>query len=328
MEEKNQNSCPQNRCSAGFKTMCGGQALIEGIMMRGPKKQAIVVRKPDGELEVQEKELKFIKDRYPLLGWSLIRGVVNFTDSMYNGVTALMFSAEFFPEEEQEEPSKFELWLDEKLGSDKAASVVITIAVILGMAMSIGLFFLLPTLLGTFVTLFTQSMLVRNVAESQLKIVIFIGYLALCSRMGEMRRVFSYHGAEHKTIFCYEAGLPLTVENVRKQPRHHPRCGTSFLFVVIFVSILVSTVVFAIWPVHNPLLRFLAHLVMLPAIVGVSYEFNRWAGRHDNAVTRVLVAPGLWMQNFTTFEPDDSMIEVGIRALELVLPEEEGSDAW
>ena len=328
MEEKNQNSCPQNNCPAGFKTMCGGQALIEGIMMRGPKKQAIVVRKPDGELEIQEKELKFIKDRYPILGWPLVRGVVNFADSMYNGVTALMFSADFFPEEEDEESSKFEMWLDKKLGSEKAASVVVTLAVILGMAMSIGLFFLLPTLLGTVVTFFTDSMLVRNVAESLLKIVIFIAYLALCSRMGEMKRVFSYHGAEHKTIFCYEAGLPLTVENVRKQPRHHPRCGTSFLFVVIFVSILVSTVVFAIWPVHNALLRFLAHLLMLPAIVGVSYEFNRWAGRHDTPITRILVAPGLWMQNFTTFEPDDSMIEVGIKALELVLPEEEGSDAW
>ena len=194
--------------------------------------------------------------------------------------------------------------------------------------MSVGLFFLLPTLLGTAVTWVTDSMVARNLAESILKIVIFIGYLALCSRMKEMRRVFSYHGAEHKTIFCYESGLHLTVENVRKQPRHHPRCGTSFLFVVIFVSILVSTVVFAIWPIHNVLLRMLAHLAMLPAIVGVSYEFNRWVGRHDGPITRVLVAPGLWLQNFTTFEPDDSMIEVGIKALELVLPEEKGADAW
>jgi len=325
------NTCPQETCPKGFKTMCGGQALIEGIMMRGPKKQAIVVRRQDGELEIQEKELKFIKDRHPWMGWPLIRGVVNFGDSMYNGVTALMFSAEFYPEEEDvpaEEPSKFELWLDEKLGSEKAASVIITLAVILGIGMSIGLFFLLPTLLGGVVRLVTDSMLVRNVAESLLKIVIFIGYLALCSRMKDMRRVFSYHGAEHKTIFCYEAGLPLTVENVRRQPRHHPRCGTSFLFVVIFVSILVSTVVFSIWPMHNAILRFLIHLLMLPAIVGVSYEFNRWVGRHDGPITRILVAPGLWMQNFTTFEPDDSMIEVGIKALELVIPENEGEDKW
>lgn len=328
MEEKEVKHQPS--CAKGFKTMCGGQALIEGIMMRGPKKQAVVVRKPDGGLEIQEKELRFIKDRHPILGWPLIRGVVNFCDSMYNGVTALMYSAEFYPEggEEEEEPSKFEAWLEKRLGSEKAMGFFTTLAVILGMAMSIGLFFLLPTLLGTAVTLVTDSMVARNLAESMLKIIIFVGYLALCSRMKEMKRVFSYHGAEHKTIFCYEAGLPLTVENVRRQPRHHPRCGTSFLFMVIAVSILVSTVVFAIWPVTNPILRFLAHLTMLPVIVGVSYEFNRWAGRHDGPVTRVLVAPGLWLQNFTTFEPDDSMIEVGIKALELVLPEKKGEDAW
>ncbi|MCI9656790.1 MAG: DUF1385 domain-containing protein [Lawsonibacter sp.] len=310
--------------------MCGGQALIEGIMMRGPKKQAVVVRKPDGELEIEEKELQFIKDKHPILGWPLIRGVVNFADSMYNGVTALMYSAQFFPEdgEEEEEPSRFENWLNRHLGSEKATAFITALAVILGMGMSIGLFFLLPTLLGTAITVLTPSMLARNLAESLLKILIFVTYLALCSRMGEMKRVFSYHGAEHKTIFCYEAGLPLTVENVRKQPRHHPRCGTSFLFMVIAISIIVSTVVFAIWPVYNAFLRFLAHLAMLPLIVGVSYEINRWAGRHDGPITRVFIAPGLWLQNFTTFEPDDSMIEVGIRALELVLPEKQGEDAW
>lgn len=312
-----------------FKTMCGGQALIEGIMMRGPKKQAIVVRKSDGELAIQEKELKFIKDKYPVLGWPLIRGVVNFAGSMYNGVTALMYSAEFYPEdEEEEEPSKLEIWLNDRLGSEKLTALITTLAVFLGVAMSIGLFFLLPTLLGTAIRVLTPSMLARNLAESVLKVLIFVAYLAACSRMGEMKRVFSYHGAEHKTIFCYEAGLPLTVENVRKQPRHHPRCGTSFLFMVIAVSILVSTVVFAIWPVQNAFLRFLAHLAMLPLIVGISYEFNRWAGRHDGPVTRLLTAPGLWLQNFTTFEPDDSMIEVGVKALELVLPEIKGEDAW
>ena len=312
-----------------FKTMCGGQALIEGIMMRGPKRQAVVVRKSDGELEIQEKELKFIKDKHPILGWPLIRGVVNFADSMYNGVTALMFSAEFYPEDgEEEEPSKLEVWLNDHLGNEKFTALITTLAVILGLAMSIGLFFLLPTLLGAAITVLTPSMLARNLAESVLKVLIFVAYLAICSRMGEMKRVFSYHGAEHKTIFCYEAGLPLTVENVRRQPRHHPRCGTSFLFMVIAVSILVSTVVFAIWPVHNAILRFLAHLAMLPVIVGISYEFNRWAGRHDGPVTKVFTAPGLWLQNFTTFEPDDSMIEVGIKALELVLPEEKGTDTW
>ena len=318
-------------CKAGFKTTCGGQALIEGIMMRGPQKQAAVVRKPDGELEIRQEELKSTKERCCVLGWPLIRGVVTFLSSMVCGVKMLMWSAEFYPEDEDapdQEPSKFEQWLEKKLGNDKFTSLIITIAVVMGIGLSIVLFFLLPTLLGGLVALITDSMLVRNVAESLLKIVIFVCYLALCSRMKDIRRVFQYHGAEHKTIFCYEAGLELNVDNVRAQPRHHPRCGTSFLFVVIIVSILVSTVVFSVWPITNALLRFLAHLVMLPAIVGVSYEFNRWAGRHDNPVTRVLVAPGLWMQNFTTFEPDDSMIEVGIKALELVLPEEKGADAW
>ncbi len=329
MEEKNSGACPEGSCPKGFKTMCGGQALIEGIMMRGPKKQAIVVRRPDGELEIQEKALKSPQERSPISTLPIVRGVVNFLDANINGVKALMWSAEFYPEDGEEEPDKFDLWLEKTFGSEKAASVITTLAVVLGLGMSIGLFFLLPTALGGLVSLiFPGNMLIRNVSESLLKIAIFVAYLALCSHMKDIHRVFEYHGAEHKTIFCYEAGLPLTVENVRRQPRHHPRCGTSFLFVVIFVSILVSTVVFAIWPVYNVLLRFLAHLVMLPAIVGVSYEFNRYVGRHDNPVTRVLVAPGLWLQNFTTFEPDDSMIEVGIRALELVLPEEKGSDAW
>ncbi len=319
--------------AGGFKTMIGGQALIEGIMMLGPDKKSIVIRRPDGELEVKTEPRKLLKDRFPMAGWPLIRGVVNFLSSNVTGVKALMYSAEFYPEEgedeKDEEPSKFEKWLDEKLGSEKLTTLVVTLSVVLGLCMSIGLFFFLPTLLGGFVsTLAPGNMLVRNLSESLLKIVIFIAYLALCSKTKDIHRVFQYHGAEHKTIFCYEAGLPLTVDNVRPQPRHHPRCGTSFLFVVIIVSILSSTVVFSIWPVYNTLLRFLAHLLMLPLIVAVSYEFNRWVGGHDNALSRFLSAPGLWMQNFTTFEPDDSMMEVGIRALTEVLPEKQGTDAW
>ena len=318
--------------ACAFKTTCGGQALIEGIMMRGPKKQAAVVRRPDGELEIREEELKLLKDRHPIVGVPFIRGVFNFVSSITAGMRMLMWSASFFPEGEEapkdEQPSKLEQWLEKRLGSEKMAAAAVTFAAVVGIGFSILLFFFLPTLLGGAVSLVTDSMLARNLAESLLKIVIFITYLWLVSHMKDIRRVFQYHGAEHKTIFCYEAGLPLTVENVRTQPRHHPRCGTSFLFVVIIVSILVSTVVFSLWPVRQVLLRFLAHLLMLPVIVGVSYEFNRWAGRHDNALTRVLTAPGLWMQNFTTFEPDDSMIEVGIRALELVIPEEKGSDTW
>lgn len=313
-----------------FKTMIGGQALIEGIMMLGPDKRAIVVRKPDGELEVKVEPRTAVKDKYPILGVPIIRGVAAFLSSMVNGVKALLYSAQFFPEdgEEDEEPSKLEAWLEKRLGSEKLMKAAVVFAAVLGIAFSIGLFFLLPTLLGTAVALVTDSMLVRNLAENLLKIVIFVGYLALCSRMKDVRRTFSYHGAEHKTIFCYEKGLPLTVENVKEQPRHHPRCGTSFLFMVIFISIIVSTIFFSIWPMTNPFARFGAHLLMLPLIVGISYEFNRWAGRHDGPVTKILTAPGLWLQNFTTFEPDDSMMEVGIAALQAVIPEEKGKDSW
>ncbi len=318
-------------CATAYKTMIGGQALIEGIMMLGPEKKAVVVRKPDGELEEQVEERVLIKDKHPALGLPLLRGVFNFCSSLANGVKALMYSASFFPEDEEEpeEPSRFELWLDRHLGSEKAASFFITVAVVLGIVFSVGLFILLPTALTGLVGLAVPlPMWLRNLLEGVVRIVIFMGYLMLCSHMKDIHRVFQYHGAEHKTIFCYEHGLPLTVENVRMQPRHHPRCGTSFLFMVIAISILVSTVVFGIWPVHNALWRFVAHLLMLPIIVGVSYEFNRWAGRHDGPVTKLLTAPGLWLQNFTTFEPDDSMIEVGIKALELVLPEVKGEDAW
>ncbi len=311
-----------------FRTTIGGQALIEGILMRGPKKQCVVVRSPEG-LVIQEEELKLIRDRYPILGLPLIRGSVTFLDSMYKGVKALMFSADYYPEEAyDEEPSKFEKWLDEKLGNEKMEKVVIAFSVVLAVFFSIGLFMLLPTFLASFVELMTDSVLVRNLVDAVLRIGIFMTYMILVSRMKDIRRVFSYHGAEHKTIFCYENGLPLTVENVRIQSKHHPRCGTSFMLVVIIVAILINTAVFALFPVKNVFLRMLIQLAMLPFVVGVTYEFNRYVGGHDNPVTNFLAKPGLWMQNFTTFEPDDSMIEVAIEAMKRVIPEEEGADRW
>lgn len=320
-------------CATPFKTMIGGQALIEGIMMMGPEKKAIVVRRPDGGLEEKVEDRILIKDKHPILGVPFIRGIFSFGSSMANGVKALMYSAEFYPEEEEqepEEPSKFEKWLDARLGSEKAASFFITLAVVLGIGFSVLLFFILPTFLTGGILYFFPNFPLRgrNLVEGILKIAIFMGYLFLCSKMKDIRRVFSYHGAEHKTIFCYEKGLPLTVENVRAQPRHHPRCGTSFLFVVIFISILFSSVFFAFFQFTNVWLRTLVHLALLPLVVGVTYEINRYMGGHENALTRICTAPGLWMQNFTTFEPDDSMIEVGIRSLELVLPSEKGKDAW
>lgn len=322
---------PQS-CATPFRTMIGGQALIEGIMMLGPEKKSIVVRRPDGGLEIKTEERKLIKDRHPILGWPFIRGVVNFCTSMYTGVTALMYSAEFYPEDEagEEEPSRFEQWLDKKLGSEKAMSFFTTLAVILGMAFSVGLFFVLPTLLSGAIMYFFPAvpLWARNVVEGATRVVIFLGYLILCSKMKDIRRVFSYHGAEHKTIFCYEKGLELTVENVRIQPKHHPRCGTSFLFVVIVVSILLSSVVFAFWQFTNPWLRTLVHLALLPVVVGLTWEFNRYVGGHDNLFCRAVRRPGMAIQRWTTFEPDDSMIEVGIEALKQVLPKEKGKDQW
>ena len=318
--------------SCAFRTSIGGQALIEGILMRGPEKQAIVVRDQGGQLVEKVEELRLIKDRYPILGVPLIRGTVNFLSAMVNGVRALMYSADFYPDEEAAQPSKFELWLEKHLSSKKLESAIVALAVVLGVGMSVFLFMVLPTFLtGGLLHFFPGfPMWGRNLIEGVLKVLIFLVYLIFCSKQKDIYRVFQYHGAEHKTIFCYEAGLPLTVENVRIQPRHHPRCGTSFLFVVIIVSILVSSVVFGIWPITNVWLRTAAHILLLPLVVGITYEFNRWVGRHvqDNALAQLLTKPGLWMQNFTTNEPDDSMIEVAIRSLELVLPEEKGKDAW
>ena len=310
-----------------FRTTIGGQALIEGILMRGPEKQAIVVRKPDGDLVTKVDELHLIKERHPILGVPLIRGTVNFLDSMVKGVQALMFSAEFYPEDEEEaaaEPSKFEVWLEKKLGSEQFMKVLIALAVVLGIGFSVCLFILLPAFLGGLLQKVISSYLVCNLLEGVLRIVIFLLYLILCSKQKDMKRVFAYHGAEHKTIFCYERGLELTVDHVRDMPRHHPRCGTSFLFVVLVLSILLFSVV----QVESVLLQMLLKLLLLPVLVSITYEINRFVGRHDTALTRIITAPGLWLQNFTTNEPDDSMIEVGIAALQAVLPDLKGQDAW
>ena len=331
---ENKNTCGAERKDCAFRTTIGGQALIEGILMRGPQKQAIVVRNQEGGLEVREEELKLIKDKHPILGVPFIRGVFNFLGSLVNGVKALMWSAEFYPEEEEEEPSRFEKWLETRFGSEALMKWIIGVAVAAGIGFSILLFIILPTLATSALLYFFPDapMWLRNLLEGVVKLVIFFVYLVLCSRLKDIRRTFQYHGAEHKTIFCYERGLELTVENARKMPRHHPRCGTSFLFVVIVIAVLASCVVFALPGIRdvaaNPLVRILLHLVLLPLIVSVTYELNRFIGRHDNPVTRFLSAPGLWMQNFTTFEPDDSMLEVAIEALNHVLPEHKGDDTW
>ena len=308
-----------------FRTTIGGQALIEGILMRGPEKDAIVVRAPEG-LVTKVTERKFIKDKFPILGWPIIRGMATFLSSIVTGVKALMFSADYFPDDENAQPSKFDQWLEKHVPAEKLQSVLVAFSVVLSLGMTLVLFMLLPTFVaGLF---HAQSAALHNLIEGVVKVLIFLAYLILCSKQKDVRRVFCYHGAEHKTIFCYEAGLPLTVENARIQPKHHPRCGTSFLFVVIIVSILVSSIVFPYINWQNIWVRIGVKLLLLVPVVGITYEFNRAVGAHDNKLTRILSAPGMWMQNFTTNEPDDSMIEVGIAAVQAVLPEKEGSDRW
>ena len=325
-------------CCEKFKTTIGGQALIEGIMMRGPEKDAIVVRTAEGlTVEVNDRKINPPKS---FKSWPFFRGMFNFFDSQVTGVKALMRSADLSPEADETEPSKLDQWLEKKLGNEKFQKAVIGLGVALGMGLSILLFFLLPMIIGGFFDRWVESTLAINLIEGLVRMIIFMVYMILVSQMKEMKRVFAYHGAEHKTIRCYEAGLPLTVENVRMQTRLHPRCGTSFLLVVMVISILVFSVassgLLAVIPGLEAFrgtflyrLGMIAFkLLLLPVVVGITYEINRWVGRHDNWFSRALSAPGLWMQKLTTNEPDDSMIEVGIAAVQAVLPEKEGSDLW
>ncbi len=314
----------KDRSDVKFRTSIGGQALMEGILMRGPDSQAIVVRKPDGELATKVEPVKSARDRFFMLRWPIIRGTVNFLSSMVSGVRALTYSAEFIPEDEQEEPDKIDQWLEKHLSMEKAEKAITGVAVFMGIALSVCLFILLPTVLAGLLSRWTGDGVARNLIEGGLRIVIFVLYIFLTSRMKEIRRVWMYHGAEHKTIFCYEKGLDLTVENCRVQPRLHPRCGTSFMFIVMIVSILVFSVVR--W--SNVWIRMALRLALLPLVVGISYEAIKYAGRHDNIITKILSAPGKAMQLITTAEPDDSMLEVAIESLKLVIPKEQGADKW
>lgn len=328
----------QSPAKEKFKTMIGGQALIEGIMMRGPEKDAVVVCTPKGlKTEVHPRKLNPPKS---VKNWPFVRGIFNFFDSQLVGIKALMRSADLAPEEMQEEPSKLDLWLEKALGSETFQKAVVGIAMVLGVGLSVFLFFLLPMVISGFMDGIIRNNLLLNLVEGLIRMGIFLAYMILISRMKEMRRVFAYHGAEHKTIRCYEAQLPLTVENVRAQTRLHPRCGTSFLLVVMVISILIfsiaSSALLALIPSLAAMrgsalyrvIMIIFKLLLLPVVVSITYEINRWAGRHDNWFTRVITAPGMWMQYFTTNEPDDSMIEVGIAAVTAVLPEKEGSDLW
>lgn len=322
MSNKSESNCALHR------TSIGGQAVMEGVMMRGPKSIATAVRKPDGEIIVDQQPLGKVRTG-ALVKLPIIRGCVNFFDSMIVGVKALMFSAKFFDVDEdgapiEQEPSKLDRWLEEKLDSETAMNVIMYGSVIVSLLLSIGLFFLLPGLVGEWFRTFCDNNFFITLAEGVVRIALFILYLALVSQMKDIKRVFMYHGAEHKSIHCYEHGEELTVENVKKHTRLHPRCGTSFLLIVMVISILIFFLIPRMFFVYRLLLR----LLLLPLIAGISYEIIKFAGRHENTFTRIISAPGMWFQKITTREPDDSMIEVAIAALTAVMPENKEEDKW
>ena len=303
------------------KTSIGGQALIEGIMMRGPFLTSMATRMPDGSIEVETWDTH----KSGKTPWTrrapFIRGIFNMVDSMVVGYSCLMKSAEKAGVEE--EPTKFDRWLEEKLG-DNMMKVLGGFAVVLGVALAAVLFIFIPTGLSFLLKPLIGAGIGLSLIEGLIKVIILVGYMWLCSRTKEIHRVFEYHGAEHKSIACYEAGLPLTVENIRPQRRFHPRCGTSFLFLVVFISIIVGS--FISW--DNPAIRMLLKLALIPVVVGISYELIKLAGRSDGILTRIISAPGMWLQRITTCEPDDSQIECAIAALEAVIPEDENADRW
>ncbi len=316
------------------KTSIGGQALIEGIMMMHPKgKAAVSVRTPNGEIDTEILEVKHIKDKIKFLGWPLIRGVVNYIESMMFGYKCLMISAEksgLEDIEEEENPSKLDKWLNEHINK-KVMGVITAIASVLGVGLAFLLFFYLPTILVDFINKLAGETLTnfRALFEGIIRMAIFVAYIALVSLMKDIKRTFMYHGAEHKTIFCYEEGLELTVENVRKMSRFHPRCGTSFIFVIIIISVVISSAVSVAFPeLRNHTLVWMAiKLLILPLITGISYEFIKYAGKHDNLLVKILAAPGLWMQRLTTKEPDDSMIEIALASFKAVLTDNKEDDA-
>lgn len=313
------------------KTSVGGQALIEGVMMQGPKGMATAVRKPDGEILTEYHEVKRIKDKVKFLGWPIIRGTVNFIESMIMGYKTLMYSAEVSGMEEFDEKdmNKFEKWLSNKFG-DKLISAVTMIGSVLGVVLAFVLFMFLPVFLFNTVNKWCGGAITayQGLIEGSIKMLIFITYIALVSRMEDIRRTFMYHGAEHKSIACYEAGMELTVENVKKCTRFHPRCGTSFIFVMLIFSIIVYSIIAKIFPsvAEVSILWTLLKLLFLPLIMGLGYEFIKYAGRHDNLFVKIVSAPGLWMQRLTTKEPTDDIIEVGIESLKAVITDNPEDD--
>lgn len=302
-------------------TSIGGQAVIEGVMMRGPHKIATAVRKPDGEIIIDEKENKKIGKigKVPI-----IRGVVNFVSSMVIGVSSLMFSAKFFETEEEKGPNKENK--ENQKNNGEIPEWMLYISVIIAVCMSVALFIVLPNVISNiFVSSKEENPVLYNLVESVVKLIIFLGYLLIVSKMKDIQRTFEYHGAEHKTIFCYENGEELIPENVKKYSRFHPRCGTSFLLFVVIISIIVFSLVGVY---ENPFINLGLRLLLLPLVAGISYEIIKFAGKSTSKWVTWLNAPGKWLQRFTTREPDDSQIEVAIAALKAVMPENKEDDIW
>ena len=314
----------QQTAGVPIKSRIGGQALIEGVMMRGLDRSAMAVRKPDGEIDVSISPLQAGKAMQVIGKIPIVRGVFNFIQSIVIGYRSLGKSAEIAGlEEEEGEPSKFEQWLDRTFG-DHLMKIITGVGMLLGVAACILLFILLPSLVVKGLDMLVPLHGWKSLIEGILKMGIFIGYLALITRMKEIHRVFQYHGAEHKTIFCYENGLPLTVENVKKQKRFHPRCGTSFMILMLILSILVSSLMTwdSLW------LRTVLKIASLPLVMGIGYELIKIAGRYDNILTKIISWPGLMLQRLTTFEPEDDQMEVAIASMLPVIPENRDEDRW
>ena len=305
-----------------FRTSVGGQALMEGIMMRGPAKICCAVRRPDGTIDLTYDEVRtHWYNRVPL-----VRGVFNMVENLCSGYKYLMHSADISmtEEEQQAEESKLDRWLEEHTGP-KFQNALMTLSACLGIVLALFLFAFLPTFLtGLVGKIIPMGRWPRVILEALLKLAIFLSYMFLCTRMKEIHRMFQYHGAEHKTIACYEAGEELTVENVRRHTRFHPRCGTSFMILVILVSIFL----YAVLPWTSTALRIVCKLAMLPLVVGICYEILKWCGRSNSVLARIVAKPGLWLQHLTTFEPTDDMIEVAIAAVTPVLPEKPEDGRW
>ena len=293
----------------------GGQAVIEGVMMKNKDIYAVVVRKPDGAIEVKEEKYTGLGEKYSFAKLPIIRGVVAFAESMSIGMKTLTYSASFYEEEETEKPDKFEETVNKVFkNKEKAESVLMAVTVCISMLMAVGIFMILPFFIAEFFQKITDNTMVLALIEGALRIGIFVAYVAAISQMEDIKRVFMYHGAEHKTINCVEAGKELTVENVRTCSKHHKRCGTSFMFIVMFVSI----IFFLFIRVENVWARMLFRILLIPIVAGISYEFIRLAGNSDSPVVALLSKPGMWLQGLTTREPDDSMIEVAIASVEAV----------